>query len=82
MDEYEAINERAFAGSFSCLALSRRTISDIITKDDDDGKRRIDDLFEYMNLLIYLRDDNGGYICTREIGECISEIRAELGIDG
>ena len=45
-------------------------------------KRRIDDLFEYMNLLIYLRDDNGGYICTREIGECISEIRAELGIDG
>ena len=45
-------------------------------------KRRIDDLFEYMNLLIYLRDGDGGYICTREIGECISEIRAELGIDG
>lgn len=40
--------------------------------------RRIDDLFEYMSLLIHLRDGDGGYICTREIGECISEIRSEL----
>lgn len=40
--------------------------------------RRIDDLFEYLNLLTKLRDGEGGYICTREVKECIDEIRAEL----
>lgn len=42
--------------------------------------RRIDDLFEYLRLLIDLRDNDEEYICTREIGECINEIRTELGI--
>lgn len=43
--------------------------------------RRIDDLFEYLGLLIGLRNIDEGYICTHEIGECINEIRAELNID-
>lgn len=45
-------------------------------------RRRVDDLFSYMSLLIRLRDTDGGYICTREIGECIDEIRAELDVSG
>lgn len=43
-------------------------------------KRRIDDLFEYLNLLAKLRDGEGGYICTREVRECTDEIRYELNI--
>ena len=42
--------------------------------------RRIDDLFEYMSLLINLRDADGTYFCSKEIGECINEIRTELGL--
>jgi len=42
------------------------------------GNRRIDDLFEYMSLLIELRSE--GYQCFEEIDECINEIRAELGL--
>lgn len=42
--------------------------------------RRIDDLFEYLGLLIDLRNIDEEYLCTQEIGECINEIRAELEV--
>ena len=42
------------------------------------SKRRIDDLFEYLDLLYRLNDDD--YHCHKEIAEVISEIRVELDI--
>lgn len=42
--------------------------------------RRIDDLFEYMLLLINLRDTDGTYFCSKEIDECIGAIRKELDL--
>ncbi len=44
--------------------------------------RRIDDLFTYLSLLASLRNGDGGYICTKEIHECIDAVRAELGVGG
>lgn len=44
------------------------------------GERRIDDLFTYLDLLSRLRNGDGGYVCTREIRECIDEIKTELVI--
>ena len=41
--------------------------------------RRIDDLFEYLSGLTKLQDI--GVRCHKEIDECISEIRRELGLD-
>ncbi len=43
-------------------------------------ERRIDDLLMYLDMLIRLQDSDGGYLCNKEIGECIGEIKAELGI--
>lgn len=43
-------------------------------------ERRIDDLFTYLSLLASLRNGEGGYICTKEIRECIDAIRSELSL--
>lgn len=39
---------------------------------------RLEALFEYLSTLGYIADT---YTCNKEIGECINEIKAELGID-
>jgi len=44
------------------------------------SERRIDDLFTYLSLLTSLRNGEGGYICTKEIRECIDAIQSELSL--
>jgi hypothetical protein len=39
-------------------------------------RREIDDLLHYLDLLI--QAEKAGYRCSKEIGECIEDIRKEL----
>jgi hypothetical protein len=41
-------------------------------------RREIDDLFHYLELLV--QAEKAGYRCSKEIGECIRDIRKELNL--